>query len=107
MRRILVIDVGGTNVKVGTAGRRAPLKIPSGRRMTPARMSTRVIDPSPWFNVHTAPSPTVRKRGFAPTGIVSSTTLVCALTRVSTFFSLLVIHTALPPNATANDPGGR
>ena len=42
MTRILVIDVGGTNVKVGTAGRRAPLKIPSGKRMTPARMAAEV-----------------------------------------------------------------
>jgi len=42
MKRILIIDVGGTNVKVGTAGRRAPLKIPSGPRMTPARMAAAV-----------------------------------------------------------------
>jgi len=42
MRRILVIDVGGTHLKVGTAGRRAPLKIPSGERMTAARMATEV-----------------------------------------------------------------
>jgi polyphosphate glucokinase len=36
--RILVIDVGGTNIKVGTAARRKPLKIPSGATMTAARM---------------------------------------------------------------------
>ena len=42
MRRILVIDVGGTNVKVGTAGRRKSLKIPSGPTMTAARMATAV-----------------------------------------------------------------
>ena len=40
--RILVIDVGGTNVKVSTAGRKAPLKIPSGPQMTPARMAAEV-----------------------------------------------------------------
>ena len=41
MRRILVIDVGGTNVKVGIAGR-TTLKIPSGPTMTAARMATAV-----------------------------------------------------------------
>ena len=42
MRRILVIDVGGTNVKVGTAGRGQSLKITSGPTMTAARMATAV-----------------------------------------------------------------
>jgi polyphosphate glucokinase len=42
MRRILVIDVGGTNVKVGTAGRRNALKIPSGPNMTASRMAAAV-----------------------------------------------------------------
>jgi polyphosphate glucokinase len=42
MKRILVVDVGGTNVKVGMAGRRKPLKIPSGRTMTAARMADEV-----------------------------------------------------------------
>jgi polyphosphate glucokinase len=37
-RRILVIDVGGTNVKVQMRGRRSRLKIPSGPRMTPRRL---------------------------------------------------------------------
>ena len=36
--RILVIDVGGTNVKVLLSGKRTPVKIPSGPTMTPARM---------------------------------------------------------------------
>jgi polyphosphate glucokinase len=40
--RILVIDVGGTNVKVSTAGRRTSLKIPSGPTMTAARMAAAV-----------------------------------------------------------------
>ncbi len=40
--RILVIDVGGTNVKVCMAGRSAPVKIPSGGSMTAARMATEV-----------------------------------------------------------------
>jgi polyphosphate glucokinase len=42
MMRILVIDVGGTNVKVGTAGRRTLLRIPSGPTMTAARMAAAV-----------------------------------------------------------------
>jgi polyphosphate glucokinase len=42
MKRILVIDVGGTHVKVGTAERRALLKIPSGQTMTAARMAAEV-----------------------------------------------------------------
>ena len=28
--KVLVVDVGGNNVKVGTTGRGTPLKIPSG-----------------------------------------------------------------------------
>lgn len=42
MKRILVIDVGGTNLKVGTAARRESLKIPSGPTMTAARMAAAV-----------------------------------------------------------------
>jgi polyphosphate glucokinase len=42
MRRILVIDVGGTNIKVGTTGQTEPLKIQSGKTMTAARMAAEV-----------------------------------------------------------------
>jgi len=42
MKHILVVDVGGTNVKIGTTGRRVPLKIPSGKEMTAARMAAAV-----------------------------------------------------------------
>jgi predicted NBD/HSP70 family sugar kinase len=35
---VLVIDVGGTNVKVMATGQKEPIKIPSGRRMTAAAM---------------------------------------------------------------------
>ncbi|MDQ6829809.1 MAG: ROK family protein [Gemmatimonadota bacterium] len=35
---VLVIDVGGTNVKVLATGKRTPIKIPSGPAMTAARM---------------------------------------------------------------------
>jgi polyphosphate glucokinase len=36
--KTLVIDVGGTNVKLLATGRRTPVKIPSGPRLTPQRM---------------------------------------------------------------------
>jgi len=42
MSRILVIDVGGTNVKVGRSERKIPVKIPSGKTMTAARMAAAV-----------------------------------------------------------------
>ena len=35
---ILVIDIGGTNVKLLATGRRTPVKIPSGPTMTPRKM---------------------------------------------------------------------
>lgn len=38
MKRILVIDVGGTNVKVLATGQKEPIKIPSGPTMTARRM---------------------------------------------------------------------
>jgi predicted NBD/HSP70 family sugar kinase len=41
--KILVIDVGGTNIKVLASGRRTPIKIPSGPRMTPRVMVTEVL----------------------------------------------------------------
>jgi len=40
--KTLVIDVGGTNVKVLATGKRTPIKIPSGPHMTPRRMVTEV-----------------------------------------------------------------
>jgi polyphosphate glucokinase len=36
--RILVIDVGGTNIKMLASGHRRPIKIPSGPTMTPKKM---------------------------------------------------------------------
>ena len=42
MMRILVVDVGGTNIKIGTSGRRELLKIPSGKLMTAAKMAAAV-----------------------------------------------------------------
>lgn len=40
--KVLVIDVGGTNVKLGVPGRKEPIKVPSGRTMTAARMAAGV-----------------------------------------------------------------
>ncbi len=40
--RILVVDVGGTHVKVLCTGRRTPVKIDSGPTMTPGRMVAEV-----------------------------------------------------------------
>lgn len=41
--RILVIDVGGTHIKVLASGKRRPIKIPSGPRMTPRLMVKEVL----------------------------------------------------------------
>ena len=38
IKRILVIDVGGTNVKVLVTGMKEPVKIPSGPKMTAQKM---------------------------------------------------------------------
>ena len=42
MKNVLVIDVGGNNIKVGTAYN-PPIKIPSGPTMTAARMAAAVL----------------------------------------------------------------
>lgn len=41
-RRILVIDVGGTHVKLLVTGMKEPILIPSGRTLTPAVMIRQV-----------------------------------------------------------------
>jgi predicted NBD/HSP70 family sugar kinase len=43
---ILVIDVGGTNVKLLATGQTEPLRIPSGLEMTPERMLDKVLEAS-------------------------------------------------------------
>ena len=35
--RVLVVDVGGTNVKILASGQKTPLKFPSGRSLTPRK----------------------------------------------------------------------
>ena len=41
--KVLVIDVGGTNLKVSQGGPEPPLKVPSGRDLTPERMARDVL----------------------------------------------------------------
>ena len=43
MKNILVIDIGGTNVKVASNLQRVPLKIPSGPEMTAQKMAEQVL----------------------------------------------------------------
>lgn len=40
--KVLVIDVGGTNVKILSSGHAQPRRFPSGRKMTPAKMVAQV-----------------------------------------------------------------
>jgi predicted NBD/HSP70 family sugar kinase len=42
--KTLVIDVGGTNVKLLATGQKEPLKIPSGKDLTPQRMAREVLE---------------------------------------------------------------
>src|SRR5262249_35064697 len=42
--KILVVDIGGTNVKVLATGRKAAIKIPSGRELTPSLMVKQVME---------------------------------------------------------------
>jgi len=42
--KILVVDIGGTNVKVHAPGYKRPIKIPSGDDLTPSRMVKGVLD---------------------------------------------------------------
>lgn len=41
-KKVLVVDVGGTNVKIHAAGNRRRVKIPSGRNMTPSKLVAEV-----------------------------------------------------------------
>lgn len=43
MPNVLVIDIGGTNVKVASSEQRVPLKIPSGPTMNAERMARQVL----------------------------------------------------------------
>ena len=40
--RVLVVDIGGTNVKILATGQKTPRKFPSGRKLTPKKMVSAV-----------------------------------------------------------------
>jgi polyphosphate glucokinase len=49
-KSILVIDVGGTHIKVLASGRKEPVKIPSGPKMTPKKMVKQVREATKDWN---------------------------------------------------------
>lgn len=48
--RVLVVDVGGTNLKISVGGKKEPLKVPSGPGMTPAMMVKLVKKATPGWS---------------------------------------------------------
>jgi polyphosphate glucokinase len=42
--KILVIDIGGTNIKLLASGKRTPVKVPSGPHLTPRQMVDEVLE---------------------------------------------------------------
>ena len=44
----LVVDIGGTNVKILASGEAEPRKFPSGPKMTPQQMVAAVKQPAPY-----------------------------------------------------------
>ncbi|MGH7523878.1 MAG: ROK family protein [Gemmatimonadales bacterium] len=42
--RVLVVDIGGTHIKLLATGHRKPVRLPSGRSLTPATMVKEVLD---------------------------------------------------------------
>ena len=47
MKNVLVVDIGGTHVKVASTTEREPLKIPSGTMMTAKQMAEQVLPGEP------------------------------------------------------------
>lgn len=41
--KILVVDIGGTNIKIASSDKRVPIKVPSGPTLTPEQMATDVL----------------------------------------------------------------
>jgi len=48
--KILVIDIGGTNIKLLASGQRTPVKVPSGPRLTPRQMVAEVLEATEGWN---------------------------------------------------------
>lgn len=42
-KKVLVVDIGGNNVKLLATGHKTPRKVPSGRRLTPRRLVAEVL----------------------------------------------------------------
>ncbi len=65
-KNILVVDVGGTNIKVLATGQKEPLKIPSGPKMTPKKMVQEVLAATKDWNYAVVsigyPGPVVHRR---------------------------------------------
>ena len=49
-KNILVIDVGGTHIKVFVTGQKAPVKITSGPKMTAKKMVKKVLEATKGWN---------------------------------------------------------
>jgi len=64
--KTLVIDVGGTSVKMLATGQKEPLKIPSGKHLTPAQMAREVLNTTQGWEFENVsigfPGPVVRGR---------------------------------------------
>jgi polyphosphate glucokinase len=48
--KILVIDIGGTNIKLLASGQRTPVKVPSGPHLTPRQMVDEVLEATEGWN---------------------------------------------------------
>ena len=48
--KILVIDIGGTNIKLLASGQRRPVKVPSGPHLTPRQMVDEVLEATEEWN---------------------------------------------------------
>ena len=66
MKRVLVVDIGGTHVKALATGRRTIVKVPSGPQLTPRNMVKRVLDATHGWDYDVVsigyPGPVVRGR---------------------------------------------
>ena len=64
--KILVIDIGGTNIKLLASGQRAPIKVPSGPRLTPRQMVDEVLEATEGWSFDAVsigyPGPVARNR---------------------------------------------
>jgi predicted NBD/HSP70 family sugar kinase len=66
VKRVLVVDIGGTHVKALASGRRIAAKVPSGPHLTPRQMVESVLDATKGWNYDVVsigyPGPVVRGR---------------------------------------------